>query len=176
MSDITQNMIAYLAMLAHSEGTDRANDPYRVCYGYPESWAHTIVDLTYHPAETRPDGTREWHGEKLDRLGPAYVGEWSTAAGRYQMRLSTWLSCKRALNLTDFTAASQNEACVLLVKQCGAFGLVNTGRIREAIVACRNEWASLPGGDSGQPEHKLADLVDFYQDASGVLAPAVIAA
>lgn len=163
---MTANLIAFLAMISHSEGTDRKSDPYRVCYGY----LHTTADLTYHPAELRPDGTREWDGESLDSLGGKYVGEKSTAAGRYQMRLSTWLSCKKSLHLTDFSGPSQNQACVLLVKQCGALALVNAGHIREAIICCKNEWASLPGGDSGQPEHEFAELLAYYTGAAGMLA------
>jgi len=166
MSNLTPNEIAFLAMIAHSEGTDRKNDPYRVCYGF----IHTVADMRYHPAELRPDGTREWDGESLDNLGGKYVGEKSTAAGRYQMRLATWLACKSALHLPDFSGASQNQACLLLVKQRGALALVNAGYIREAIIACKNEWASLPGGDSGQPEHLVADLLNYYTGASGVIA------
>ena len=49
-----QNVAAFLSMIASSEGTDRAADPYRVCFGYK----HTIADLGDHPAITG-----EWKGE-----------------------------------------------------------------------------------------------------------------
>jgi len=95
---MTPNLAAFFAMLAHSEGTDRAPDPYRVCYAF----RHTIVDLGFHPAEPRPPhGAVEWPGESISNLGAQYAGEVSTAAGRYQMRLRTYLDCKRQLNLTS---------------------------------------------------------------------------
>jgi muramidase (phage lysozyme) len=164
---MTQNQLAFLAMIAHSEGTDRANDPYRVCYGF----SHTIIDLSYHPAEHRPPaGAVEWAGESIANLGAQYAGEVSTAAGRYQMRLATWLGCKKTLNLSGFTPDAQNDAGVLLIKQRGALVLVNANQIQEAIIACKEEWASLPGGDSNQPEHTFAYLIDFYTQAGGVAA------
>jgi lysozyme len=165
--NLTQNEIAFLATIAHSEGTDRANDPYRCCYAFK----HTILDLSYHPAEHRPPfGAQEWRGEPLDDLGAQYAGEWSTAAGRFQLIRATWLACKKALNLTDYTAASQNEAAILLIKQRGALALVNASEIQEAIICCKDEWASLPGGHSNQPEHTFAYLIDFYTQAGGLVA------
>jgi len=150
---MTANQLAFLAMISHSEGTDRSNDPYRVCYGYQ----HTILDLAYHPAERRPpNNLQEWHGEPIDDLGPEYAGEVSTAAGRSQMRLKTWLGCKAALNLSGFFP--------------DALALVNAGLIQEAIIACKNEWASLPGGTAHQPQHTFAYLIDFYTQAGGVAA------
>ena len=163
MSD--ENVSAFLSMIASAEGTDRAPDPYRVCYSY----RHTIADLSDHPAITG-----EWKGEKLPDamcagagLGPGCV---STAAGRYQIIRRTWLSCKRALGLRDFSPASQSAAAVYLIKSRGALDHVRNGRIPEAVQACRLEWASLPGAGYGQPERKLAALVNVYQDAGGQLA------
>jgi len=164
---VNANQLAFLAVVSHTEGTDRAADPYRVCY----SFKHTIIDLNYHPAEHRPpDGLVEWKGEPLDFLGPQYEGEVSTAAGRYQMRLKTWLGCKGILNLHGFTPDAQNDACVLLLKQRGALALVNAGLIQEAIICCKDEWASFPGGHSHQPEHTSAYMVDFYTQSGGELA------
>lgn len=163
----TQNQLAFLATISHTEGTDRAADPYRVCYAF----VHTILDLTYHPAEHRPpDGLVEWHGEPIDHLGPQYAGEVSTAAGRYQMRLKTWLGCKSILSLSGFTPDAQNDAAILLIKQRGALALVNAGELQEAILCCDNEWASFPGGPSHQPQHTFAYMRDFYVNAGGALA------
>lgn len=169
---MTPNFAAFLAMLSHSEGTDRAASPYRCCYKF----IHVIGDLRYHPAEHRPPaGLQEWKGESLkdlDKLNPKYDNEVSTAAGRYQIILRTWLDCKEQLRLNDFTAASQNDAAILLVRRCGAFDDVNAGAIASAIAKCRNEWASLPGGTSNQPERTLAYLTDRFTAAGGVLAAA----
>lgn len=164
MTDTDQagaNCQAFLAMIATSEGTDRKGDPYRVCYGY----RHSIEDLSDHPAVTG-----EWKGESLDQLGPDYVGKISTAAGRYQIIKPTWLACKRALKLPDFSPASQDAAALYLVKNRGALADVQAGRVASAIAACRREWASLPGAGYGQPEQRLAKLSDAFTTAGGVLA------
>jgi muramidase (phage lysozyme) len=159
------NVIAFLSMIAYSEGTDRAADPYRVTYGY----RYTIKSLSDHPAVTG-----EWRGERLPDAvcsaagyGPGCV---STAAGRYQLIRPTWLACKRALGLQDFSPDSQDAAAVYLIRQRGALDHVKAGRIGEAVAACRQEWASLPGAGYGQPERRLAGLVDAFRGAGGVLA------
>ena len=135
-----QNVTAWLSMIAASEGTDRAPDPYRVCYGY----AHTIADLSGHPATIG-----EWKGERLSdamcKGAGLSAGCVSTAAGRYQMIRRTWGACAHALRLSDFGPASQDAAAVYLTKQRGALDDVQAGRIADAISKCRREWASLPG-------------------------------
>jgi muramidase (phage lysozyme) len=164
---VNPNVAAFLAMLGQAEGTDRKPDPYRVCYGY----IHTVQDMNYHPAEHRPpDGLQEWGGESIAHLGPQYAGEVSTAAGRYQITRATWLTCKQALSLPDFRAPSQNEAAILRIRVRGALDDVNAGRIQSAILKCDNEWASLPGGKSGQPERVLANLLTLYSGAGGAVA------
>lgn len=159
--DAGGNVSAFLAMLSRSEGTDRGRDPYRVCYGYK----HTIASLADHPAVTG-----EWKGESIAQLGPQYAGMVSTAAGRYQLIRPTWLNCKRALGLRDFSAASQDAAAVYLIKGRGALDDVQSGRIEAAIGKCRKEWASLPGAGYGQPERSMALLLDSYTAAGGALA------
>jgi len=164
---VTPNIAAFLAMLSHSEGTDRAADSYRVCYGFK----HTIIDLSFHPAEPRPpNGAVEWPGEPIGDLGPQYAGEHSSAAGRYQMRLKTFLDCKAQLKLTGFDAAAQNDCGILLIKQMGAFNDVCAGNVNDAIYKCRNEWASLPGGMSNQPERTALYLTNFYTASGGTLS------
>jgi lysozyme len=163
---VTPNLAAFLATVAHGEGVDRAPDPYRVCYAF----RHTIADLSFHPAEPRPpDNAVEWKGESIANLGPQYAGEVSTAAGRYQLTVHTWLACKAALGLQDFGAASQNAAAVLLIRQKGALDDVQAGAIAIAIAKCRGLWASLPGGTSGQPQRTLAELLTRYTAAGGVM-------
>lgn len=152
---------AFLAMIARSEGTDTEPDPYRVCYGY----SHTINSFHDHPAVTG-----EWRGLSIANLGPAYAGKISTAAGRYQIIKPTWLACKSALGLTNFSPESQDRAALYLIKKRGALEDVEAGDIAVAIHKCRAEWASLPGGDSGQPQRRLAELLQAFSDAGGYLA------
>lgn len=155
------NTAAFLSTIAASEGTDRAADPYAVCYGYK----HTVRDFSDHPA-----ATGEWTGEPLDSLGAQYKGLKSTAAGRYQFILPTWRMCKRALNLPDFGPESQDKAAIYLITKRGALDAVEAGDIATAVSLCRQEWASLPGAGYGQPERKLAQLVDVFTNAGGHLA------
>lgn len=160
------NVAAFLSTIAHSEGVDRAADQYRVCY----TFKHTILDLSFHPTEPRPpNGAIEWAGESLENLGPQYAHMHSSAAGRYQMTLPTWLACKHALSLTSFDAAAQNDACVLLIKQEGALNDVWAGNISAAIFKCRGLWASFPASTSGQPKRALADLLTRFSAAGGAL-------
>ena len=158
---MSPNLAAFLSMISHSEGTDRAPDPYRVCYGF----THTIADLSDHPAITG-----EWMGESLANLGPAYSGLVSTAAGRYQLIRGTWRTCKNILHLPDFTGPSQDAAAAELIREAGALALVNDGRIGDAISNCRHVWASLPGSDVGQPTRTFADLMGAYTKAGGAFA------
>ncbi|RZS56722.1 glycoside hydrolase family 104 protein [Sphaerotilus mobilis] len=155
------NARAFLSMIASAEGTDRAPEPYRVCYGY----RHTIRDLSDHPAVSG-----EWRGEPLDKLGAAYGGLVSTAAGRYQIIRPTWIEARRALRLPDFGPISQDMAALWLIRRRGAVDAIAEGRIADAVALCRAEWASLPGAGYGQPERRLSALLDAYTAAGGALS------
>jgi len=168
VTDISQNMRAFLTMISHSEGTDAvtdsngvAVDPYRVCYGK----RHVIVDLSNHPAVTG-----EWLGESLANLGPAYIGLISTAAGRYQITKPTWVAMKDLLKLPDFSAASQDAAAIGLIRNKDALEFVQSGQVAAAISRCRGIWASLPGNDYGQPVTCFAELIRSYCGAGGSFA------
>lgn len=152
-------------MIAVSEGTQRAPDPYRCCYGY----THVVVDLSDHPAITG-----EWHGEPLSDalciaagLSPGCV---STAAGRYQINKPTWVHLKTKLGLRSFDGPSQDDAAIEDIKEAGALELVNAGRVADAISKCRGIWASLPGNTAGQPQRSYAELVNAYANAGGAFA------
>jgi muramidase (phage lysozyme) len=162
---LSPNETAFLTMLAHSEGTDRAPDPYRVVYGY----SHTIADPRDHPAVTG-----EWLGAPLPdeyctRAGLSAPCH-SSAAGRYQITKGTWLRLKARLSLPDFTGPSQDAAAVELLAEAGSLGLVNSGSIEAAVNIEHGEWASLPGSTSGQPQTPMLALLAAYTGAGGRLA------
>lgn len=166
---MTPNISAFLTMTAHSEGCDLKPDPYRVCFSY----VHTIVDLSYHPAEKRPDGSVEWHGEPLSDqlcslagLGPGCI---STAAGKYQITHPTWAGLKALLKLSNFGPGAQDDCAVQLIKQRGALELVNAGRIADAIALCHPLWASFPGSTAGQPQKPITDLLACFAAAGGAI-------
>lgn len=148
-------MAAFLDMLAVSEGTDDGrqrtkNHGYDVIVG-----GGLLTSYADHP-------------RKLVRL-PRY-GIGSTAAGRYQFLKRTWDGLVKKLGLPDFSPASQDVACVELLKQRRAFPLVVAGKFDEAVAACSKEWASLPGAGYGQHEQKLDRLRAAYVAAGGTLA------
>lgn len=168
MNDTTTqaaNIAAFLAVIRQAEGTARAGDPYRVCYGY----AHTISNMADHPAITG-----EWKGERLPDamcrnagFGPGCV---STAAGAYQIIKPTWANLRRALGLPDFGQASQDAAAVELIGRRGALEDVKAGRVAAAISKCRNEWASLPGNYARQGQRDLGTLVAWFEQSGGTTA------
>lgn len=168
---MTPNLAAFLTMIAHGEGVDRAADPYRVCF----TFRHTILDLNWHPAEHRPPaGAIEWGGETLRDEQCAAVGLSpgcvSTAAGRYQITRPTWLDIKERLHLTNFGPDAQDDAGIALIKRCGALDFVNGGQIPEAIELCSVKWASLPGSTAKQPQKTMAALLDVFEGAGGLVA------
>lgn len=165
MGDILANERAFLALIRYSEGTDRAPDPYRVCYGY----RHTIVSLADHPAITG-----EWRGERLPDamclgagLQPGCV---STAAGAYQFIRPTWRGIRNRLRLPDFEPEAQDRAALYLIANRGALEDVHAGRIQTAIVKCAPEWASMPGSTAGQPQRRQSELLAAFESAGGALA------
>ena len=162
---MSPNLAAFLSTISHGEGTDQAADSYRVVYGF----THTIVSFADHPA-----ATGEWPGEILTdqqcRNAGVPPGCKSTAAGRYQINLPTWKTCKAALGLKDFTPDSQDRAAAWLIQRDGALDMVNGGQFADAIIKCRETWASLPGNSAGQPQRTLASLTSFYADSGGAFA------
>ncbi|MCZ2393271.1 MAG: glycoside hydrolase family 104 protein [Chitinophagales bacterium] len=163
-SSMNQNMKAFLWMIRFAEGTATANG-YRITYAYEK----VLNDLSDHPYITG-----EWKGKTLP---DAYCkgaglksGCKSTAAGAYQITVSTWRPLKKALGLPDFSPHSQDLAAIELIRQKGAIKDIESGNIEKAISKVRHIWASLPGNTSGQPQQKLAALKTIYKTAGGNLA------
>lgn len=146
-----RNVVAFLDMLAWSEGTDNGRQPtkrngYDVLVG-----GGLFADLSKHP-------------EKLVRLNSTLS---STAAGRYQFLKRTWATLQARLKLPDFGPHSQDKACIELIRGRSALDAVKAGQFDRAVALCSKEWASLPGAGYGQHEHKLADLLAVYRRAGG---------
>lgn len=74
------------------------------------------------------------------------------------------------LGLPDFSPASQDLACVELIRQRGGLSLAVNGECAAAVEKCKKEWASLPGAGYGQREESLAKLQTAYINAGGQLA------
>lgn len=154
------SIAAFLDLIAWSEGTSSSavtlDDGYDVIVsgvGGPNSF----TGYEDHPfAAGRPAITV--------RRVPLLL---STASGRYQMILSTWKDLKAALNLPDFTPASQDRAALELMRERGALALIEAGNVEGAITACSATWASLPGNDYGQGGHSMDALLEKWAELVG---------
>ncbi|AIR90596.1 glycoside hydrolase family 24 protein [Pseudomonas cremoricolorata] len=148
------NVIAFLDMLAWSEGTSTikaSDDGYNVLVG-----GKLFTDYSQHPRVLVP----------LPRYGIK-----STAAGRYQVLARTWDAIVKNYGFKGrFIPEAQDLAAIKLLAECGALPLIKAGRISDAIAKAAPIWASLPGAGYGQREHKLAALLGIYESERAVEA------
>lgn len=155
------NVKAFLDMLAVSEGTSTSKAT--KCNGYDvivtgiDGRPEVFDDFRQHPFANRPS-------KLINRKGLT-----SNAAGRYQFMLRYWLSYKQLLNLPDFGPDSQDKWCIQLIKECGALTMIQSGKFRDAVTACRSRWASLPGAGYGQRENSMDALQAAYVAAGGAV-------
>lgn len=148
---------AFLNTIAKAEGTLKAEDPYRVCYGYK----HTIKDLSTHPAISG-----EWKGEILPdkyckRVG-LRPGCRSTAAGKYQITKGTFLYYSEKLGITTFYPDDQDLMAIGILKDIGAYEPILNDNISRAIRKASIKWASFPDSTAGQPKRSLNELIAYY--------------
>lgn len=160
------NVAALLEAIAWAEGTAGQADPYRVCYAY----SHTIESFADHPYTLG-----EWPGVVLTaeqcRGAGLNPGCRSTAAGKYQITVTTWRTLKPRLSLGDFGPASQDRAARELLREVGALARIERGDLAGAVAAARRTWASLPGaGYAGQGMRTMGELQARYLNAGGSLA------
>ncbi|MBK6786390.1 MAG: glycoside hydrolase family 104 protein [Betaproteobacteria bacterium] len=146
-------MKAFLRVIRAGEGTPD-EDGYRRHFG-----GELFTDFSAHPKRSI-----------TKMLGDKPIT--STAAGAYQFLSRTWSECQAALNLPDFSPASQDLAAVFLIARRKALEHVLAGRLEQAIAACAQEWASLPGSPYGQPTKTLAQCHAVYKQHGGTYAAA----
>ncbi|WP_420808416.1 glycoside hydrolase family 104 protein [Brenneria alni] len=157
------NVIAFLDMLAFSEGTAyhslTRNCGYDVIVTGMDGKPEVFTDYSDHPfASGRP-------GKVFNKQGQR-----STASGRYQQLYWYWPHYKARLALPDFSPESQDRLAIQLITERGALNDVIAGRFDRAVSKCRNIWASLPGAGYGQREHNLDRLLVAYRQAGGQIA------
>lgn len=152
------NIGAFLDMLAVSEigraMLKESDDGYNVIVGSRPGSLITFSDYSKHP-----NRRIEWK-----------PGEFSTAAGRYQILYRYWPHYRQLLKLPDFGPESQDAYAVQQIKEQRAYRDVIEGRILSAMRKCRNIWASLPGAGYGQHENKADNLVAAYKESGGVVS------
>ena len=64
---------------------------------------------------------------------------------------------------------SRDAVALQQIKERGALPMIDRGDIRQAIDRCSNIWASLPGADYGQFEHKADSLIAKFKEAGGTV-------
>lgn len=148
-------VVAFLDMIAWSEGTDNGRQPTKN-HGYDVLVGGALFSsYADHPRILVP----------LPRLGIK-----STAAGRYQLLARYYDAYKKTLGLTDFSPLSQDLIAIQQIRERRALPLIQMGQFDEAVAAVSNIWASLPGAGYGQHEHKLLNLQVAFENAGGVVA------
>lgn len=154
-----QNVTAFMDMVAVSEigaeilADPRSDDGYKIIVGSTPKKLILMKDYEHHP-----------------RLFITIDGERSSAAGRYQYIVRTWVGLVMKLHLPDISPISQDRACLELFRQRHALDAIKAGQFEEAVHLCRQEWASLPGAGYDQHENKIEYLQAAYQAAGGVIA------
>ena len=144
-----RNLAAFMRAIRVGEGT-LGQDGYRTIVG-----GGLFDDYSDHPR------IKVWIPRNND---------YSSAAGAYQMIRRTWDGVQAKLGLPDFSPASQDLACIELIRQRGGLRLAMNGKFAAAVDKCKKEWASLPGAGYGQREESLAKLQAEYINAGGQLA------
>lgn len=144
-----RNLAAFMQMIRVSEGT-AGPDGYRTIVG-----GSLFDDYSDHPRQ---------------KIWIPSINDYSSAAGAFQIIRRTWDGVQGKLGLPDFRPASQDLACIELMRQRGGLRLAMNGQFAAAVEKCKKEWASLPGAGYGQRENSLAKLQTAYTNAGGQLA------
>lgn len=159
----SQNVVAFLDMIAHSEIGPKllsvSDDGYNV-----------IVGGTFMDDRGTPEYFDDYADHPRQRIWLPKLKLYSTAAGRYQHLARYFDAYKAKLHLPDFSPLSQDLIAIQQLRETRALPLIMEGNLAGAINRCANIWASLPGAGYGQHENKLSDLQLAYLNAGGGLA------
>lgn len=136
------NVKAFLDVIAFAEGT---NDSYNIIFSFAR-----FQSFAAHPRRLMCSGR--------------YC---SDAAGRYQIKSTTWDDVRRVIGAPDFSPASQDRAAIQLIKWRGGLDdverIVTQSDFANALYAVRLEWASLPHSPYGQPTKTVAGLWEKFK-------------
>jgi muramidase (phage lysozyme) len=144
-----KRLSAFLALIRRFESNDR----YDVIYK-----GNTFADFSRHPNIPVP-----FTDPRTQRRNV------STAAGAYQINFPTWnTEIQPALNLPDFSPASQDAAAVYLLQRVGAIDPITRGDFANAIQRASRKWASLPGSTAMQNPKSYAQAQAAYNELLAV--------
>lgn len=150
------NLQAFLWMIRFAEGTAHTN-------GYQAQWPSRTFDIN-DPKK------RSFQFKDHPREVRSANGIPSSAAGAYQFLAKTWDTCKKALNLPDFSPASQDKAGIYLLSLNNSIEDIKKGNFAQALYKNRKTWASLPGANyAGQGMRPYNQLAQVYRSAGGKL-------
>ena len=157
----SKNLQAFLWMIRVAEGTDTIN-------GYNTMFTGKTFNVTDPTINGIANPTYNY--AVFPGILNSANGKTSSAAGAYQFTSKTWQGCQKALNLPDFSPASQDKACVYLLSQTNSINDIQNGNFTIAVSKNKKIWASLPGANyPGQPMQKLSDLQTAYLKAGGTV-------
>jgi muramidase (phage lysozyme) len=171
-------LAAFLDLIAWSEGT--STHPLTRAAGYDVivsgiDGAHIFADFSAHPFATgrSPIVLRRclYKGLRGDTEDPTAAvvpievvtpALRSTASGRYQLILPTWLEMQRKIKLPTFSPPFQDAAAMELIDEAHGTERLLANDAAGAIEACADTWASFPGNSYAQCAHSLASLTSRY--------------
>ncbi|TAG94005.1 MAG: glycoside hydrolase family 24 [Oscillatoriales cyanobacterium] len=139
---------AFLDTIAAAEGT-AASDGYRTQYTGTK-----FVSFQDHPREMRC-GRR--YGKKLC----------SDAAGRYQFLSTTWDRFAKKFGVKDFSPQNQDLMAIELIRERGALGDIEAGRLEPAVKKLAYIWPSFRRF-GGSVESSMPKLEAMYQNNLGI--------
>lgn len=140
------NARTYLDALARAEGTAKySNQGYNTMFGGGQ-----FSNMNDHPRQLHP--FKQTDGKT----------KYSSAAGRYQFKASTWDDAVKALGLKDFSPQSQDLAALWLIQQKGQLENVVSGNFQDATKGLGGVWASLPSSKYLQPKRSNEEMSAFY--------------
>jgi len=151
---ISANLKAFLDMIASSEiGPDLlavSDNGYNVLVGSTPSKPLLFTSYADHPRV---------YNKAMK----------STAAGRYQLLKRYYDAYKKQLNLPDFSPASQDAIAIQQIRERNAIPDIEAGMFDQAVLRCKNIWASFPGAGYGQHENNIERLREAYLQAGGTI-------
>ena len=145
---------AFLDTIASAEGTAAAD-------GYYTQYTGTkFASFTDHPREMRC-GRR--YGKKLC----------SDAAGRYQFLSTTWDRFAKKFGVKDFSPQNQDLMAIELIRERGALGDIEAGRLEPAVRKLAYIWPSFRRF-GGSVESSMPKLEEMYQKNLGIYRPELV--
>lgn len=157
LQGIHPNLSKFLDLIGYSEGTvaiPNSDDGYQVIVGSTRQHPILFHDYSDHPRH------KIWLPDlKL----------YSSAAGKFQITAPNFDAYKPILHLKDFGPRSQELIGIRMITECHAMPSIVVGEIEEAISLCAKgkRWASFPGANCNQHEHKMSVLMSVWRTLLG---------